>query len=101
MNILFPDTKVVQNERNARFKTGTPSRSFPIMFLEELLLMSSPLNSCISFQNRYFMAAKFAIYLVINTLIFDIPGASHKVFWPFQFILNVNGSLRYWVYRST
>ena len=66
-------------------------------------MSSSPLNSVhpFSFQNRYFMAAKFAIYLVINTLIFDIPGASYKVFWPFQFILNVNGSLKYWVYRST
>ncbi|KAL9956833.1 hypothetical protein ACROYT_G038376 [Oculina patagonica] len=52
-------------------------------------------------DNRYFMAAKFVIYLVINTLIFDIPGASYKVFWPFQFILNVKGNLRYWVYRST
>ncbi|XP_068760532.1 uncharacterized protein [Montipora capricornis] len=52
-------------------------------------------------ENRYVMASKFVIYLVINTLIFDIPGVSYKVFWPFQFVLNVNGSLRYWVYRST
>lgn len=58
-------------------------------------------NNSIVLQNRYAMAAKFVIYLVINTLIFDIPGASYKVFWPFQFILNVKGNLRYWVYRST
>ncbi|KAK3749972.1 hypothetical protein QZH41_008462 [Actinostola sp. cb2023] len=51
--------------------------------------------------NRAVMAGKFAAYLVINVLIFDIPGASYKVFWPFQFILNVNGKLDYWVYRST
>lgn len=53
------------------------------------------------FQNRYFMAAKFVVYLVVNALIFDIPGAPYVVFWPFQFILNVRGNLQYWVYRST
>ena len=47
------------------------------------------------------MAAKFVVYLVVNALIFDIPGAPYVVFWPFQFILNVRGNLRYWVYRST
>ncbi|XP_048575373.1 protein REDUCED WALL ACETYLATION 1 isoform X2 [Nematostella vectensis] len=51
--------------------------------------------------NRKVMAAKFIIYLVFNLLIFDVPGASWKIFWPFQFILNVKGNLRYWIFRST
>ena len=57
--------------------------------------------SLFSFQNRAVMAGKFAAYLVINVLIFGIPGASYKVFWPFQFILNVSGKLDYWVFTST
>ena len=47
------------------------------------------------------MAAKFAVYLTINTIIFDVPGLSYYVFWPFQFVLNVGGKLDYWIYRST
>ena len=47
------------------------------------------------------MAGKFLIYIVINAMIFEIPGTPEKLFIPFHFILDVNGNLSYWIYRST
>eukprot|EP00794_Sanderia_malayensis_P015358 gene15358-16935_t len=53
-------------------------------------------------KNRKFMALKFAIYAIINAIIFDIPGLSWKIFIPLNFILHDHeGGLRYWIYRST
>jgi len=52
-------------------------------------------------NNRCFMAGKFLIYIVLNAMIFEIPGAPEKLFIPFHYILDVNGNLNYWIYRST
>lgn len=52
-------------------------------------------------QNRFVMAAKFVIFFIFNSIIFEFPYLTYKIFWPFQFVLNVKGNLDYWVYRST
>ncbi|XP_028394366.1 protein REDUCED WALL ACETYLATION 2-like isoform X2 [Dendronephthya gigantea] len=52
-------------------------------------------------NNRKVMAAKFVLFFLFNSIIFEFPYLTYKIFWPFQFVLNVRGNLDYWVYRAT
>ncbi|XP_046851246.1 protein REDUCED WALL ACETYLATION 4-like isoform X2 [Xenia sp. Carnegie-2017] len=52
-------------------------------------------------DNRKIMATKFVLFFIFNSIIFEIPFIAYKVFWPFQFVLNVNGNLDNWIYRAT
>ncbi|XP_057303517.1 uncharacterized protein LOC130640925 isoform X1 [Hydractinia symbiolongicarpus] len=52
-------------------------------------------------DNPKFVLLKFGIYFAINAMIFNIPGASEKVFTPFKWVLHDdNGTLHYWKYRA-
>eukprot|EP00058_Branchiostoma_floridae_P023230 XP_002608720.1 hypothetical protein BRAFLDRAFT_73941 [Branchiostoma floridae] len=51
-------------------------------------------------QHRWKMAAKFLVYFVCNTVIFDVPHVGETLFTPFKFILGYKGGMHEWMFRA-
>ena len=60
--------------------------------------MMRPLNKLN--ENRKVMLVKFMIYFLLITLIYEIPSMTNSAFSPLSFILNYEGSLKEWLFRS-
>lgn len=50
--------------------------------------------------NPYFMATKFAAYFAVCFLIYDVEGMAEFVYSPFRWLLDLDGSLHEWIFRT-
>ncbi|XP_019637020.1 PREDICTED: protein REDUCED WALL ACETYLATION 4-like [Branchiostoma belcheri] len=51
-------------------------------------------------EHRWRMAAKFLVYFVCNTVIFDVPHVGETLFTPFKFLLGYKGGMHEWMFRA-